>query len=104
VAWPTTQHGPLAAAPVAVCEFGPLPAREQLSPFRSVNVADDKPVVGLRMNWKCVIGVSVPGLYMPSESGQLRSAACQVSESTGMSTCVSTFPVCDGAPPRVVLM
>jgi hypothetical protein len=63
------------------------------------------PVVGLRMKKKSVTGVSVPGSNVPSVSGQLVSAATQVTEWTGMSTWVWTLPVIPFAlPPRVVSM
>src|SRR5262245_2560001 len=78
VAWPTTQQGPVAGEPVPVWLFGPLPAREQLSPFRSVNCANDVPVVGLRMKSNCVTSVSFPGSNTPSASGHCRSASFHV--------------------------
>src|SRR5690242_5316241 len=130
VAWPTVQHGPSAATPwtapamqelevqsalephacvesslQTLLAAGPLPARTQPSPLRSVYSADVWPVVGLRMKKKSVTGVSVPSLNVPSLSGQLASAATQVMEWTGTSTCVWTLPVTPVAfPPRVVSM
>ena len=69
VDWPTVQHGPAAVVPTAAWLAGPEPANAQPSPFRSVNVAVDEPVVGLRMNANWLTSASVPGLYVPSLSG-----------------------------------